>query len=43
MLYGKYKNVRNVVWQVLIDYNIQSLPVQLSHITNKLGTINEQI
>ena len=37
MLYGKYKNIRNAAWQVLIDYNICSLPIQLSDITDRLG------
>lgn len=37
MLYGKYKNIRNAAWQVLIDYDIRSLPVHLSDITDQLG------
>ena len=37
MLYGKYKNIRNAAWQVLIDNGICTLPVQLSLITDNIG------
>lgn len=33
--YGKYKNVRNAAWQVLIDYKINELPVKVTEITKK--------
>ena len=37
MLYGKYKKVRNASWQTLIDYQICTLPVQLSKICSTAG------
>lgn len=37
MLYGAYKNLRDAAWQVLIDYNISSLPVNLRSICEKSG------
>ena len=37
MLYGAYKNLRNAAWQVLIDFNISSLPVSLCSICEKSG------
>lgn len=37
MIYGRYKNLRNATWQIIIDFNINSLPVALSDITDKLG------
>ena len=37
MMYGRYKDLRNATWQVIIDFNINSLPVVLSDITDKLG------
>lgn len=33
--YGKYKNVRNATWQVLIDYNINKLPVKVTNIVKQ--------
>lgn len=32
-LYGKYKDVRNSAWQVIIDYNIDKLPIKITDIT----------
>lgn len=37
MLYGKYQNVRNSVWQALIDFNITKLPVSVNDIARQLG------
>lgn len=37
MIYGKYKNVRNAVWQTFIDYNITELPVPVNQLAKKLG------
>lgn len=37
MIYGKYKNIRNAVWQVLIDYNITELPVSVNQLAKQLG------
>lgn len=37
MMYGRYKDLRNATWQVIIDFNINSLPAALSDITDKLG------
>lgn len=28
-IYGRYKNVRDSVWQLLIDYKIKTLPISL--------------
>ncbi len=39
MLYGKYKNVRNAAWQVIVDLGINELPIKTSKITKKLGVI----
>lgn len=36
-MYGRYKDLRNSTWQTIIDFNIKSLPVVLSDITDKLG------
>lgn len=33
--YGKYKNVRNAAWQVLIDYNVNKLPIKVTDIVKK--------
>ena len=30
--YGKYKNIRNGAWQLLLDYNISKLPLNLTYI-----------
>lgn len=35
MIYGKYKNIRNAIWQCIIDYNITKLPISLVSIANK--------
>lgn len=35
--YGAYKNVRNAAWQVLLDYNINSIPVNVVSIANSSG------
>lgn len=32
-LYGKYKDVRNSAWQVILDYNINKLPIKITDIT----------
>jgi len=37
--YGKYKNVRNAAWNVLIDFNIKSLPIRVTQIAKKMGII----
>lgn len=37
MVYGRYKGIRNAVWQALIDYNVRVLPVSVSDITDQLG------
>lgn len=37
MIYGIYKNVRNAAWQCLIDYNINSLPVNVMLIAKRAG------
>lgn len=37
MIYGRYEDLRNATWQVIIDFNINSLPVALSDITDKLS------
>lgn len=37
MLYGKYKNVRNSVWQALLDFNVTKLPVSVNSIAKQLG------
>lgn len=36
MIYGKYKSIRNAVWQALIDFKINSLPIFISDITEQL-------
>lgn len=33
--YGKYKNVRNAAWQVLIDYNVNKLPIKVTDIVKQ--------
>lgn len=35
--YGAYKNVRDAAWQVLIDYNIRSIPVDVVRIACASG------
>ncbi len=35
--YGAYRNIRDSAWQVLIDYNITSLPVDVIGIATKAG------
>lgn len=37
MNYGKYKNVRNATWQILLDYNVKKLPVRVTEIAKKSG------
>ena len=37
MDYSKYKQSRNAAWQILVDYNIQSLPVKVSSICKDMG------
>lgn len=37
MVYGTYKNGRDAAWQCLIDYNINSLPVNVMQIAKKAG------
>ena len=37
MVYGRYKEIRNAAWQTLIDFNVRSLPVSISDITDQLG------
>ncbi len=37
MIYGKYKNARNAAWHCLIDYNIKSLPVNVTKIAKDTG------
>lgn len=37
MLYGKYKNIRNATWQILIDLKITTLPLSVNAIANQLG------
>lgn len=36
-IYGKYSTIRNASWQVLLDYNINSLPVSLTPICKSSG------
>ena len=36
MMYGRYKDLRNAAWQTIIDFNIRSLPIILSDITDRL-------
>lgn len=36
-IYGRYKTVRNGTWQVLIDFNITSLPISVVAIANTAG------
>ncbi len=35
--YGRYKNVRDVAWQTLIDFKVSSLPVSLLSICTEIG------
>ncbi len=37
MSYGRYKNIRNVSWQCLIEFKITALPVDLLHIAGSAG------
>ncbi len=37
MDYSKYKKSRNLSWQILLNHNITSLPVQVSRICKNLG------
>ncbi len=37
MIYGSYKNVRNAVWKVFIDFNITELPVSVNQLAKQLG------
>lgn len=37
MYYGRYKNVRNAAWQVLIDFGVCALPVTVSDIAAAAG------
>lgn len=37
MDYSKYKKSRNLSWQILLNHNITSLPVQVSKICKNLG------
>lgn len=37
MIYGKYKNVRDAVWQCLIDFNVIELPIDIVKIAKVLG------
>ena len=39
ILYGKYKEIRNAAWQLLIDFGIESIPVKISYIAEKAGVI----
>lgn len=36
-IYGRYKNIRNSSWQVLIDNDISALPVKVSLIAANAG------
>ncbi len=36
MKYTKYQKVRNASWQLLIDFNVKSLPVKIGDILNEL-------
>lgn len=37
--YGKYKNVRNAVWKIMIDFRISTLPVSVTALAKKLDII----
>lgn len=37
MVYGRYKQIRNAIWQILIDYKIDSMPILISRFTDMLG------
>ncbi len=39
MNYGRYKKTRNASWQCLVDYKIDSLPVNVSKIARDAGVI----
>ena len=39
MNYGQYKNARNVSWQCLIDYKVNSLPVKVSRIAKQADIV----
>ena len=36
-IYGRYKNVRNSVWLILLDYNIKELPIDVFLIATIAG------
>lgn len=36
-IYGAYQNIRDSAWQVLLDYNIHSLPVNVTKIARSAG------
>ncbi len=36
-VYGAYKNVRDSAWQVLLDYNVRSVPVNVAKIAHSSG------
>lgn len=36
-IYGAYQNIRDSAWQVLLDYNIHSLPVNVTKIAHSSG------
>lgn len=40
MNYGKYKNARNAAWQCILDYDIRTLPVEVTNIIRKSNDIN---
>ena len=35
--YSKYKKSRNLSWEILIRYNVTSLPVKISDICKSMG------
>lgn len=37
MLYGKYKELRNATWQLLLDLQISQLPISVNDIAQKLN------
>lgn len=36
-MYEKYKKTRNAAWEIMIDYNIKSLPVQMQKLCSDMG------
>ncbi len=40
MDYGKYKNARNAAWQCILDYDIKTLPIEVTNIVRKSNDIN---